>query len=370
MYADPVVRKILLCQPALNAQDAAAVSDQVRSGWIGPGPRTEEFQKAIADVAGKKYCAATTSGTVALSIAAHAAGLRTGDEILVPAYGVISTINAFASFGLRPRLVDIDKATGCMSPEALQLRLTKNTKAVCYVDFSGATGQSLLEIQAFCRKKKIILIEDAACAMGQTFQGKQAGAFGDIGIYSFSVPKIVTTGQGGAIVTDHEAFWNAALCFMDQGDREWRKTNLNHGIGNNLRFTDVLAALGLSQMKRLPQLLDQKRKIFKIFEKGLNEKIYHLEGGGAPLHHIIFSAAAERMVHVLSGRGIQAVRQYRTLSEHPAYKELADISFPHADYWTRYAVYLPFGLELTEGDAERIVKAVLDSGIKIEAAGK
>ncbi len=138
-------------------------------------------------------------------VAAKALDLNPGDEIIVPAYGVISTINAFASFGYAPRLVDIDPATACIDPAALAARLTARTKAVCFINFSGHTGAPLAEVAAFCQAKGLPLIEDAACAFGHRHEGKSAGSFGTVGCLSFSVPKILTTGQGGAVVTSDKA---------------------------------------------------------------------------------------------------------------------------------------------------------------------
>src|SRR5439155_22694223 len=134
------VKPIPLVEPWFPASYADAVRDQVLSGFIGPGRTTQDFAGALAQFVGAPRALLTVSGTVALSVAAHALGLEPGDEILVPAYGVISTINAFAAMGLSPRLVEINRATGCMEPDALRRAIGPATKAVCFVNFSGRTG--------------------------------------------------------------------------------------------------------------------------------------------------------------------------------------------------------------------------------------
>jgi perosamine synthetase len=356
-------RVIPLVEPLFPASYADAVRDQVLSGFIGPGKKTQDFAAALARRVGVEKVVPTVSGTVALSVVAHALGLRPGDEILVPAYGVISTISSFAAIGLKPRLVDIDEETACMSRDRLERALSPATKAVCFVNFSGNTGPSLAAVAEVCRAAGVPLIEDAACALGHSHEGRSAGTFGDVGTYSFSVPKVVTTGQGGAFVARDPAVLDRAAAYIDHGDLDWRRTNLNREIGTNLRFTDVQAALGLCQLEDLDERLRRRRDAHSVLKERLRGKLYVVPGEEAPLHNIVFSTRPDELVGVLKERRISAVRQYRTLSQHPAYSDLAREAFPAADYWTDHAVYLPFGMTLTPEDAERVADAVLTSGL-------
>ncbi|KKS41508.1 MAG: DegT/DnrJ/EryC1/StrS aminotransferase family protein [Candidatus Gottesmanbacteria bacterium GW2011_GWC1_43_10] len=356
---------IPLCEPWFEPSYAEKVRGQILSGQIGPGPVTMEFARRLAAFAKAKYCVLTTSGTVALSLAALALGLKPGDEILVPAYGVVSTINALAFLGLKPRLVDIDQTTGCMSPHELEKRITPQTRGVCFVNFSGYTGQNLVQVAQICRARHLPLIEDAACALGHKFWGKSAGTFGTIGIYSFSVPKIITCGQGGALITNSATLFRKLSQLIDQGDLNWRRTNLIHGIGSNFRFNDILAAFGLVQLGAIDKRITRKKAVFAVFKKMLKRKIFQVPGAVPPLHQIVFTPKPHSLVKYLKRCGISGVRQYRTLSEHPPYANLSDRKFPAADFWTRYAVYLPFGLALETQDAQKIVKALLTSGCKL-----
>ena len=356
---------IPLVDPWLADGYADAVRDQVLSGFIGPASTTRMFGDAIRAWAEAAHCTVTTSGTIALSVAAHALGLRAGDEILVPAYGVISTINAFASFGLCPRLVDIDATTGCMDPARLEAAIASPTRAVCFVNFSGYTGENIRRVAEVCDRHGLPWIEDAACALGQRFEGGAAGTFGTVGTYSFSVPKVVTTGQGGAIVTANRQIADRAAAFVDQGDLEWRRTNLNREIGTNLRFNDILAALGLAQMRDLESRLARRRAAHLVMRSHLGSRLYSVPGPEAPLHNIVFTPTPDALVTALSADGIAATRQYRTLAQHPAYASLAG-DFSNADEWTARAVYLPFGTGLSEEDAARVARAVLASGVALE----
>jgi len=351
-------RQIPLVEPWLGATTADAVREQVFSSFIGPGAVCKEFSTALSSLTGVPHCVLTTSGTVALSVAAVALGLKPADEVLVPAYGVISTINAFASIGLHPRLVDIDRASGCPTPEHVAARLGPKTKAVCHVNFAGRTGPELLALAELCTARGIPLIEDAAQAIGQHFAGRAAGSFGTIGTLSFSVPKTVTTGQGGALFTASPSIADEAAKYIDHGDLEWRKNNLNRGIGTNLRFNDVLAALGLAQLKTLDVRLARKRAVYRALRTELDGFLHAIPGDEAPFYYIVFADDPEAAVTALRADGIMAQRHGRALYEHPPYERLRDGEFPGAAYWSNHAVYLPFGLALDEGDARQIAAAV------------
>jgi perosamine synthetase len=353
---------IPLVSPWLPDECAGAVHDQVRSGFIGPGRTTADFCATLAAFVGAERALATVSGTVALTVAARALDLQPQDEILLPAYGVISTINAFAVAGLRPRLVDIDRMTGCVSVQGLAEACTPATRAVCFVDFSGHTGQ-VAEAAAWCAERGLPLIEDAAGALGHRIGNRSAGTAGDVGIYSFSVPKVVTTGQGGALIAKRNDVFERAAAYIDHGDLEWRRTNLNRSIGTNLRFTDIQAAVGLVQLRQFDARLARRRALHDAMRSVLGDLLYRVPGGEAPLHNIVFSAKPDDLVRRLNDADIGAVRQYRTIAQHPAYRALADRAFPNADYWTDSAVYLPFGMAMTTDDARRVAEEAKRSGL-------
>ena len=361
------MKNIPFCQPWFDPAYADCVSKQILSTRIGPGPITQEFAAYLASYLGSRHCVLTTSGTVALSVASFALGLKPGDEILVPAYGVVSTINAFTTFGLQPRLVDIEIQTGCMSPTELKKQISSKTRAVCFVNFSGFTGQNLREIARICQEKNLPLVEDAACALGHRFGGKSAGTFGTIGTYSFSVPKIVTTGQGGALVMRSKKYFQKAGNFIDQGDSNWRKTNRIRAIGGNFRFNDIQASFGLAQLKDIKKRLARKKAAYMILQKGLKNKLFQVPGTQPPLHNIVFTHKPLSLIKYLRDHAISATRQYRTISQHPAYANLRGSDFPNANYWTKYAVYLPFGLSLAEEESQRIVETLLNSPVALDS---
>jgi perosamine synthetase len=349
---------IPLAEPWLPPACAEAVRRQVETTFVGPGAAAQSFAMRLAEACGVVGAVPVSSGTVALSIAAQVLGLKPGDEVVVPAYGVISVINAFAVIGLKPRLAEIDVSTGCIDPKRLNEAITPNTKAVVYVDFCGSIGPDLGEVAAICAERGVPLIEDAAWALGRGRPGRRGGSFGAIGTVSFSVPKILTTGQGGAVLAHDEAQRDAAIAAADQGDVNWRRTNLNNAIGSNLRLSDLAAALGNAELDQLEERWERKRRAYSILSKHLGERLFRAADGDAAMQHIIFVERPDDVVAQLKSQGILAARQYRPQYHHPPYQALRDRDFAASEFWFAHSVYLPFGVGLTEEGAERIGLAV------------
>jgi len=356
---DPAPSVIPLAAPWLPPDCAEAVRKQVASSFVGPGATSARFGDELAACAGVVSAVPVSSGTVALTIAAQVLGLKPGDEVVVPAYGVISVINSFASAGFAPRLAEIDRTTGCIDPQLLEQAVTPRTKAVCFVDFCGSIGPELDLVAKFCRSRAIPLIEDAAWALGRGKSGRMGGGIGDIGTTSFSVPKIITCGQGGAVFAKSEQMRDQIISAVDQGDIAWRSTNLNRGIGSNLRISDVSAALGLAQLNQLEVRTDRKRRVFAALTSILGERLFKASDGDFASQYVIFVEDPDSGVAALRSKGILAARQYRCFYEHPPYRHLEDRLFPGSRFWSDHAIYLPFGMSMTEEDAERVGEASL-----------
>lgn len=339
---------IPFCQPSI-ANYASFVEDQIRSEYIGPGKTTDIFADALAKYTRAPYVLLTTSGTVALQIALRT--IQRGIEpgiVLCPAYGVEAVSNAFRSFGQFVDFIDVNRTTGCMDPFELQIYLQKYKKvsAVCYVDFSGNVRSSAVEVKNICKDWNVPFIEDAACGLGHWYLGKHAGTIGRIGTLSFSVPKLVTTGQGGAVLFEREDDYRWAKNYICQGDSD-RTGNMKQ-IGCNLRFNDILASLGAIQLEDIDGILQHKAATHNTMKSCIP-----LVSGdsGPPLHNIVFPKDREKFLVVAKEYGIAAKTQYSVMTSHDLYKIAGDREFPNADYWNRRAVYLPFGNALTVDDA-------------------
>ena len=355
---------IPFCAPDITRADARAVAKQVASGWVGPGETGLQFTEEIVKFIDLNYVVMTTSGTTALQVAAHAIGLARGGTVLVPAYGPTATANAFRLYGMNIRYVDIDRLMGCMCPDALRAIIDPNIAAVCFVNFSGYCDHGVREIDNVCKAAGVPLIEDAACALGHKYLDHHAGTFGRAGILSFSPHKLVTTGQGGAVVLSRYDDYERACDFIDQGDAD--RTGVMTNIGGNMRMSDINAALGLSQMKDIERRLANKRRVHQRLSAELP---LFKTPSGTPLHNIIFARAFENtpseMCRILAEFGIDARLQYKLAPEVRG----APGQYPGANWWDQHAVYLPFGTALNEADAERIADAVLNAGCEtMEAA--
>lgn len=359
---------IPLAEPLLPAACADAVANVVSSTFVGPGQRTRTFEESMADVVCAEDAVATASGTVALGIAARAIGLVPGDEVVVPAYGVISVANGFAAEGFAVRPVEVDRATAMIDPAALDAELASSpaVRAVCMVDFSGYVGPVTRAVLDVAHEHGVPVIEDAACALGSTCDGLVAGSIGDVATTSFSVPKVVTTGQGGAVLGRREVI-DRARAWIDQGDLEWRSSGINRAVGTNLRFTDLQAAVGQVQIDDLPGRLARRMSVHQALRRALGDALWTIPGAAPPLHNIVFSDDPDGLVSALRGEGVLAARQYSTLTRHPAYADVARGPFPASDWWSGKAVYLPFGTALDLADAKRIADAVRAAHIPLIA---
>lgn len=346
-----------LSEPWLPPECAEAVAAQVATTFVGPGAATQSFGAKLAQRSGTAFGVPVASGTVALSIAAVMLGLRPGDEVILPAYGVISVINALASIGLKPRLVDIDPVTGNIDPAALDAVIGEATKAVVFVDFCGSVGPELAVVEDICRRRGVFLIEDAAWSIGRGTAERPGGSYGDISVTSFSVPKIITTGQGGAVLVHSEAHRDAIICLSDHGDTNWRQTNITRGIGTNLRLSDLSSALGLAQLDRLDDRLARKRRSFEVLKGVLGERLFTASDGDMAMQHVVFMEQPAEAIPVLKAQNIASAQPYRVYSDHPPYADLAG-QYPGGAFWARHALYLPFGLAMDDEIAARVGQAV------------
>jgi len=258
-------------EPWFDEKEAKAVYAYVKNGgWITEFKKTKEFEKEIANFTKAKYCVITTNGTISLTLALLACGIRKGDEIIVPDMTMVATPNSVKLTGASVVFSDIEKESLCLSMETITPHLTKRTKAIILVSLNGRYPKDIKKIVSFCKKNKIWLIEDAAQSLG-SFRGKKhIGTYGDIGSFSFSSPKIISTGQGGALITNNKQLYERLKKLKDFG-RE--KSGADHYLtmGWNFKFTDIQAVIGIEQMKKLSWRIKRKREIYKLYKENLQD---------------------------------------------------------------------------------------------------
>lgn len=252
----------------INEADIKAVTAVLRSGWLTQGPALERFETAIAKKVGAKFAVAFNSGTAALHAAYFAAGIGKGDEVIVPSLTFAATANAALYLDAKPVFADSDMRTGNMSVADARKKITKKTKAIVPVDYSGRPAD-LREFRALAKEHKLVFIEDGAQSLGAEYRGKPIGTQADMTMFSFHPVKSITTGEGGVIVTDNEEYVRAMRLFRSHGISKDTKSFVRKGhgawyqemqeLGFNYRMPEMSAALGVSQLKRLDSFVTKRR---------------------------------------------------------------------------------------------------------------
>ncbi len=271
------MKKIPVFKPDITSKEINEVTKVLRSGWLGAGPKVEEFEKAFAEFIGTRYAAATNSCTASLHLALVGLGVNSG-EVLVPSLGFISTSMVPLYVGARPVFVDVNEDTLTMSPSDIERKITNKTKAIILMHYAGQPCE-LDEILAIARKKHIHIIEDASHACGSAYKGKKTGSFGDVGCFSFHAVKNLTTGDGG-MLTFSSARLNQhikRLRWLGIDEDTFSRYKNNHynwqytikEIGFKYQMNDIAASIGLIQLKRLEPLNAARRKIAAKYDFAL-----------------------------------------------------------------------------------------------------
>lgn len=273
---------IPIARPFLGREEEDAAAAVIRSGWVSQGPKVKEFEDMFAEYVGSKYAVATTSCTTALHAAFVVSGIRRGDEVIVPSLSFIATANSVVHAGAVPVFADVDPETCNVTAETIERVITPKTKVVMPVHQMGLPVD-LDPIMDICKKRGLILIEDAACAVGSEYKGKRIGGHGNTACFSFHPRKVITTGEGGMITTDShdlaEMLRRIRHHGMSVSDME-RHTSSRivlekyPEIGYNYRMTDIQAAIGLEQLKRLPFIIKKRREIADVYSRELSSIQY------------------------------------------------------------------------------------------------
>ena len=363
----------------IDASDRAAVEKVLRSAWLTQGPAVEAFEQGLARAAGAKYAVACANGTAALHLACLAAGLKKGDEAVVPAITFAATANAALYCGAEPVIVDVRPDTLTMDPAAFRRALTSRTKAVLPVHFTGLPAD-MAEISAIARKRGLSIIEDAAHALGATYRGKPIGACdrSDMATLSFHPVKHVATGEGGAILTNSLRLRDRLRLFRSHGitrdpsllekknEGGWYYEMQN--LGFNYRIPDILCALGSSQLRKLPRFLARRRRFAAMYEKAFSgDARVKLQTQPKDRHNarhlftIQVPARRRRALYdYLHARGILVNVHYIPVHKLPFYQRRGwkKTTLPNAEAYYAGALSLPMHAALTNADVRRVIAAV------------
>ena len=246
--------------PLTGAEELALVAEVLDSGYLTQGPKVVEFERLVAEYVGADRGFATSSATTGLHIALHAAGVRPGDEVIVPDFSFPATANAVIQQGAIPVFVDIELDTFNINPSLIEAAITERTRAIMPVHAFGLPA-NMDPINEIAKKYDLPVIEDAACALGGTYRGEQAGSLGTAGVFSFHPRKIITTGEGGLVTTSNEEIAEKISVLRTHGSVRGSHFMSFVDAGYNYRLSDVLGAIGVAQMAKLDGIVERRQEL-------------------------------------------------------------------------------------------------------------
>jgi perosamine synthetase len=364
---------IPVSEPLLDGNEIKYLLECIASGWVSSeGPFVKRFEQQMAMRVGRKFGIAVANGSAALDVAIAALGISHGDEVIVPTFTIISCASAIVRAGAIPVLVDSDPQTWNMDADQIESRITPNTKAIMIVHIYGLPVD-LNPILELAEKYNLSVIEDAAEMLGQTYRGLPCGSFGDVSTFSFYSNKLVTTGEGGMLVTNDDHLAQRCrslrnLCFGHQ------QRFVHDDLGWNLRMSNLQAAVGVAQLERLDTAIRRKRQIGLLYSELLKEldclqlpltntdfaeNIYWVYG--IVLHENAGLSTAKTM-EKLGGMGIGTRPFFWCMHEQPALRKMGlfdRASFPVGERLARTGFYLPSGLTLTDNEVQFVADGLL-----------
>jgi perosamine synthetase len=266
-----------ITQPYLGADEADAACAAIRSGWLTQGPRVAEFERAVADYCGTAHAVAVSNCTTALHLSLLALGIQPGEEVICPSMSFIATANAIRHAGAVPVFADVEAATYNLDPVAAEAAITPRTKAIMVVHQLGLPAD-MDRFNAIGNRHGIKIFEDAACALGSRYKGRPIGGHSELACFSFHPRKVITTGEGGMITTNNVKYAEELRLLRQHGmsvpdtARHRARTVVEESyvcLGYNYRMTDVQAAIGIEQMKKLPWIVARRRHLAACYTDAL-----------------------------------------------------------------------------------------------------
>lgn len=377
--ADPMAGQVRIpvMRPWLGAQEAVAAAAAILTGWVAQGPRVAEFEAAFAAAIGAEHAVALSSCTAALHLALIAAGVGPGDEVVVPSLSFIATANAARYVGARPVFADVEYATQNLTPATVEPQLSSRTRAVILVDQAGVPAD-LDGIRALCEPRGITVIEDAACAAGATYRRRPAGAGASLAAFSFHPRKLLTTGEGGMLTTSNSAVADRLRRLREHGmDVSATRRHLSRQpvteryleLGFNFRMTDVQAAIGLVQLRKLDQMVARRRRLARRYQELLADfpglmTIRDPDYGTTNYQSFWlllpadFPVCRDVLMRLLADAGIGARRGIMAAHTEPAYAGHSRAPLPVTERLSSDSLILPLYHEMTEADQDLVVSVI------------
>lgn len=364
----------------IDDQDIQAVVDVLQSDYLTTGPKIKDFEQAIADYVGAKFAVSFANGTAALHGACFAAGIHEGDEVICTPMTFAASSNCVLYCGGKPVFADIDPRTYNIDPAEIEKKITDRTKAIIPVDYTGQPVQ-LDDILAIARNHGLTVIEDGAHSLGSRYKGKKVGSISDMTMFSFHPVKQMTTGEGGIITTNNEAYYEKLLQFRSHGiTRDEKHLHKNDGpwyyemqfLGFNYRMTDIQAALGISQLNRVEAFIDRRKQIVAAYNEAFTEisevRIPYQHPDADSSWHLYvlrlntdrLSADRQIIFEALRDQNIGVNVHYLPVYRHPYYEALGYSKglCPEAEKHYEQIITLPLFPKMTDQDVSDVIEAV------------
>jgi len=351
-------------QPSLSGNEKKYVMECLDSTWISSkGKFINQFEESFSEYLGIKYSAAVSNGTVALHVALLALGIGKDDEVIVPTFTYIASVNAIHYTGAEPVFVDSKDDTWQMDPKDVKKKITSKTKAVMAVHLYGHTCQ-MYELVKICKENNLYLIEDTAEAFGSKYAGKFAGTFGDISTFSFFGNKTITTGEGGMVSTNNKELYDLVLRLKGQGLAAG-KEYFHDIVGYNYRMTNICAAIGCAQLESATGIITKKREIANWYNNELNDQPLQLHKEAKDVFHTYWMYTVmvddtenrDKLRTFLKEKGIETRPAFYPVHQMPMYYK-ESVSFPVAESLAINGINLPSYPELNESDVKYISEQI------------
>jgi dTDP-4-amino-4,6-dideoxygalactose transaminase len=365
---------IPIAKPFLGKEEAQAAHDTILTGWITQGPKVAEFEKNFAEFVGSKYAVAVSNCTTALHLSMIVAGIGPGDEVICPSMSYIATANSIVYVGATPVFSEINRKDYNLDIKDVEKRITSKTKAILLVHQMGMPGD-IDGFKQLCDKYNLTLIEDAACAIGSEYKRAKIGSHSDYVCFSFHPRKVISTGDGGMISTSNEEVYNKLKLYRQHGMsindrvRHESKTVLFEDhlvVGFNYRLTDIQAAVGIEQLKRLPWIIEERQKLAKMYHEllsGIDWMELPKEQEGCFSNYQTYSVYLkpdapinrDDLMQLFLENGISTRRGIMTSHRETAYKNRGTWSLPISEDAADNSICLPLWVGMKEENVINIV---------------
>lgn len=372
--------KVPLTKPYFTNKEIGAVAKVIKSGWVTQGRKVAELEKLVANFVGAKYAIATSNCTTALHACLLVLGIGIGDEVIVPSFTFIATVNSILYVGAKPIFIDIEPKTYNIDPDLISSLITKNTKAIMPVDQIGLTCD-IAKIKKIARRYNLIVVEDAAPSIGAKYKNKMVGSIADATCFSFHPRKVITTGEGGIVTTNSKQLTDKLKVIRNHGAsvsdikrHEAKKVIFEKYkvLGYNFRMTDIQAVIGIEQMKKLDWILKKR----KYFAKRYNEKLSAIEEVEIPYsppytshtyqsYIIRLTKKAKtkqvELMEKLLKKGIATRRGVMASHLEPLYKKLfGKVILPETEKAAKETILLPLYPTITEKEQDYAIQSLKD----------